>query len=164
MKYLNTFAMLTCLLVLWASAVSAAPLPQRHPYQKTLRDYMATLTEADFTVELKPVTYQEEYFKDLDTVGRYWMLFPNPRETDIPDTQGIRVSPKYCTLAAIEEGAAVNVGQSRGAFMDPKDVSWWTQWEYPSNPYYGSKSLKLRAFIMSAAAMTKARNLSDLEP
>lgn len=134
------------------SAASAAPLPQRHSYQKTLRDYFATLTEADFTVELKPVLYVDEHFAEADTVARYWMLFAT-RQADIPDLQGILVSPAHFTLAAIEAGETVNVAQGRGQFMDPKDVAWWTRWAYPGNPYYESGPLKRRAFVMAAADM-----------
>ncbi|MCX7414607.1 MAG: hypothetical protein NTW36_14355 [Planctomycetia bacterium] len=140
-------------LLLWAvSSVSAAQLPQRFPYQKTLRDYLATLTEADFTLELKPVTYVESHFADIDTVGRYWMLFLGG-DLDVPDHKGIGVLPKHFTLAAIEAGAGANVSPERGGFMDPKEVAWWTQWDYPGNPYFGSKPLKLRAFVMAAADM-----------
>ncbi|MCX5660650.1 MAG: hypothetical protein NTW19_13145 [Planctomycetota bacterium] len=134
---------------LFAAHAVAAPLPQRHPYQKVLRDYFATLTEADFTVELKPVAYIEDYFKDVDTVGRHWMFFLTG-QYEIPPNQGIRLPPKYFTLASIEAGNAVNVG---GGFMSAKDVAWWTQWDYPGNPYYKSKPAKLRAFVMAAADM-----------
>ena len=127
--------------LLLTAAAGAAPLAQRHPYQKTLRDYLATLTEADFAVELKPVTYVADYFKDVDTVARYWMFFLTP-PYEIPSHQGICLPAKYFTLAAIESGGAVNVG---GGFMSAKDVAWWTQWEYPGNPYFRSKPAKLRA-------------------
>ena len=136
-------------IMLLAADVGAAPLAQRHPYQKTLREYFATLTEADFAVELKPVTYVEKHFADIDTVARYWMFFLTS-QTDIPSHQGIRLPSKYFTLAAIESGGAVNVG---GGFMSSKDVAWWTQWDYPGNPYFRSKPAKLRAFVMAAADM-----------
>jgi len=89
-----------------AALVAGAPLfgaslPQEHPYQKTLRDYLATLGASDFAVEIKPLAYVEEHFADLDTLGRYWMFCAdgNPH---IPDSSGIRVSAEHFTLAAIE--------------------------------------------------------------
>ena len=94
-------------IMLLAADVGAAPLAQRHPHQKTLREYFATLTEADFAVELKPVTYVEKHFADIDTVARYWMFFLTS-QTDIPSHQGIRLPSKHFTLAAIESGGAVN--------------------------------------------------------
>ena len=151
MKQLHKTAILAVLL-LPATAVLAARLPQNHPYQKTLRDYLATLTEKDFAVEIKPVRYVEEYFANPDTVGRYWMFFLN-RDMDIPSNEGICALPKHFTLSAIEAGNAVNMNPSRGGFMDPKDVAWWVQWEYPGNPYYKSKPLKLRAFVVAAVDM-----------
>lgn len=132
-----------------AASVAGAPLPQRHPYQKTLRDYFATLTEADFAIELKGVTYLEDHFKDIDTVGRHWMFFLTG-QYEIPSNQGLRLSPQLFTLASIEAGPAVNIG---GGFMNAKDVAWWSQWDYPGNPYYKSKPARLRAFVMAAADM-----------
>ncbi len=145
---------LACLavLVLPVSLAVAAPLAQRHPYQKALRDYFATLTETNFALELKPVTYVESCFADVDAAARAWMFFLT-RQADIPSHQGLRVASKHFTLAAIEAGDAVNISPGRGGFMDPKDVAWWTQWDYPGNPYYGSKPGQLRAFVAAAADM-----------
>ncbi len=133
-----------------AVAASAAQLPQTHDYQKQLRNYMATLKEEDFKVDLKPVEYIETHFSDPDTLARYWMLFL-AAGADIPSSEGIRVDPKHFTLAAIEAGDTVNMKVGRTAFMDPKDAAWWTQWDYPGNPYHNSKPVKLRAFVAAAA-------------
>jgi len=139
-------------LLLASAAASAAKLPQTRGYQKQLRDYMTTLTEADFKVDLKPVRYIKEHFSDPDTLARYWMLFLT-RNADIPSSQGIRVSAKHFTLAAIEAGDTVNMGGGRSRFMDPKNAAWWTQWDYPGNPYHNSKPVKLRAFVAAAVDM-----------
>ncbi len=130
----------------------AAPLPQKHPYQKSLRDYLATLQERDFEVELKGVEYVDAHFSNIDTVARYWMFFLSTGP-DIPSSDGIRVAAKHFTLAAIEAGDTVNMSAGRGAFMDPKDAAWWTQWNYPGNPYYNSRPVKLRAFVAAAVDM-----------
>jgi hypothetical protein len=48
-------ASLACiLLVLTSPGAGAAPLPQAHPYQRTLRDWMKALKPEDFAVEPKP--------------------------------------------------------------------------------------------------------------
>lgn len=142
---------LTC--DVFADRACAAQLPQRYPYQKVLRDYLATLTEADFTVELKPLVFDEAFFKDPANVERYWMLFITPG-TEAPDGSGILIAPKYFTLAAIEAGDKVNLGTGpKGAFLDPKNTVWWTQWDYPGNPYKGSKPLQLRSIAVAAADM-----------
>ena len=132
-----------------AVAASAAQLPQTHDYQKQLRNYMATLKEADFEVMLEPVKYVEAHFSDPDTLARYWMLFLTP-SADIPSSEGIRVAPEHFTLAAVEAAGVVSMKVGRRAFMDPKDTAWWSQWDYPGNPYYNSKPIKLRAFVASA--------------
>jgi len=152
MKTLGKAAMLVGIaaILLQATGAPAAPLPQKHPYQKALRDYLASLTEKDFTVDLKPVKYVRGYFSDLDTVARYWMLFLS-RSADIPSSEGIRVPAKHFTLAAIEAGDAVNMGPS--GFVDPKYIAWWAQWDYPGNPYYKSTPVKLRAFVAAAVDM-----------
>lgn len=136
-------------LLLASASACAAQLPQAHNYQKQLRNYMATLKEEDFKVDLKPVRYVKKHFSNPDTVARYWMLFLGPG-ADIPSSEGIRVAPKHFTLAAIEAGDTVNMRVGRSAFMDPKDAAWWTQWDYPGNPYHNSKPVKLRAFVAAA--------------
>lgn len=130
---------------------ATAPLPQRHPYQRTLRDYFATLTEADFAIALQPVVYVEGAFPDADTLARVWLGFIDGEPPLAPD-DGIRVVPRHFTLAAIESGEAVNAAANNG-FMDPKDVAWWSRWDYPGNPYRGAEALKKRAFVMAAADM-----------
>jgi hypothetical protein len=140
------------LLLSGTPASDAATLPQSHPYQVALRDYMATLTENDFQVELKPVAYRADYFKDTDTLARYWMLFLTPA-VDIPSSGGIRVAARHFTLQAIEAGDTVNMNSGRSSFMDPKDAPWWTQWDYPGNPYKGSAPVMRRAFVAAAVDM-----------
>ena len=136
-------------LLLVTVTASAAELPQKHDYQKQLRSYMATLKEEDFRVDLKPVKYVETHFSDPETLARYWMLFLGPG-ADIPSSEGIRVAAKHFTLAAVEAGETVDMKVGRAAFMDPKDTAWWSQWDYPGNPYYNSKPVMLRAFVASA--------------
>ena len=129
----------------------AAPLPERHPYQKGLRDYFSTLTEADFVVTLQPVAYVEGAFPDADTLARYWLGFVDGGSS-LPPDDGIRVAPGHFTLAALEAGDSVNAAANNG-FMDPKDVAWWSRWDYPGNPYRGVAALQKRAFVMAAADM-----------
>lgn len=139
-------------LLLHAIGVLGAPLPQKHPYQKALRNYLATLKAEDFEVELKAVEYVEEAFAEPDALARYWMLFLS-RKADIPSRVGMQLAAKHFTLAAVEAGENVNMNAGRGGFMDPKDVAWWVEWEYPGNPYRNSKPLKLRAFAAAAIDM-----------
>jgi len=109
------------------------------------------LTADDFAVVPRPVEYVEEAFSDLDTVARYWMCFIE-KEAELPPDVGLRVAPHHFTLAALEAGDSVNAAAGSG-FMDPKDVAWWTQWDYPGNPYKGLIAAQKRAFVMAAADM-----------
>src|SRR5262245_11458159 len=108
----RTTAFHVCIAIILLGALEsarAATLPQRHPYQKALRECLARLKEEDFAVELKPVPYLEEFFRDDDVAARYWMLCLTP-QTEIPPSTGIRVAPRIFTLAAIEEGDTINIG------------------------------------------------------
>ena len=147
MKIRQNFFPLIWLLA--AATLSAAPLPQRHPWQKTLRSHFATLREGDFAVELKPVAWQGDFFSDADATARYWMLFIT-RQADLPSHQGIRLPPSLFTLQAIEAGDSVNIG---GGFMNSFHTAWWTQWPYPGNPYRDSRAVKLRSLVIAACDM-----------
>ena len=135
-----------------AGAANAAELPQARPYQKTLRDYMNTLTEADFDVELKPLQVVESEFATPEAAAKYWMLFLT-RVADIPQTEGIRLPSSFFLLSSLEAGEAVNFKPGRGASLDPIDAAWWAQWDYPGNPYFDSKPVKLRAVVAAAVDM-----------
>lgn len=148
--------------LLGAPLVQAASLPSTHPYQKVLRDYMATLSEDNFHVELKPVRHDPKFLEPTDTLARYWMLFLT-RNADIPSSEGIRVAAKHFTLAAIEAGDHVNMDCVRGSFIDPKDAAWWTMWDYPGNPYRGSRAIMLRAFVTAAVDMMMQDQEHDVD-
>jgi hypothetical protein len=138
--------------VLAASPLRAATLPQTHPYQKALRDYLATLSEQDLSVELRPLVWVPGHFAADEVKARYWMLaMEGPAE--FPKSEAIRMAAKHFTLAAIEAGDAVNMRPGRGALTDPVDVAWWAQWDYPGNPYFGVKAVKLRALVIAAVDM-----------
>ncbi len=57
------FALAACIFATGAFAQAARPtaLPQDHDYQVVLRDYLATLTAADFALELKPLAFDEAW-------------------------------------------------------------------------------------------------------
>ena len=46
------------LLLLGAASGHAASLPQKHPYQRVLREYIGTLTAKSLAVPLQAVTYR----------------------------------------------------------------------------------------------------------
>jgi len=134
-----------------ALRISAAPLPQAHPYQEKLRGYLATLKEKDFDVALKPVKAVASAWKNSDELARYWIRFQDPAMYSVK-SDGLRVASKHFTLVAIEAGDTVNMGGGRNAF-NAKDIAWWAQWDYPGNPYRGSKAVMRRAFVAAAVDM-----------
>jgi len=138
--------------LLISSPLRGVMLPQEHDWQVTLRNYLATLTEADFEVELQPLTWDEEYFEDPETIARYWMLSMEGQR-DMPGTSGIRNHPRHFTLEAIETEEGIRFNPYRGGLMNPFPLSWWAQWNYPGNPYYGNEALHRRAFVGAAVDM-----------
>jgi len=128
------------LLIQWGTA----QLPQDHPYQVTLRNYMASLTESDFTIAPAALTYISDYFQSQDNLYRTWLMtgfYSTPR------TEGLRYPAARFTLQAIE-GDQVYLPYSW-----PHEIAWWAQWNYPGNPFYGSRAIKLRAFVSAAVDM-----------
>jgi hypothetical protein len=140
--------------IIWGilSSVSIAQLPQDHAYQKTLRNYIATLQENDFEVSLKPLTAEASYFSSTDEIYRAWLFF-GYQSADMADGQGLRVGASNFTLGAIESGGQVHMQVGRGEFMNPVATAFWAGWNYPGNPYYDKRAVKLRAFVASAVDM-----------
>ncbi|MCX5660649.1 MAG: hypothetical protein NTW19_13140 [Planctomycetota bacterium] len=128
----------------------AKGLPQEHEYQKQLRAYLATLTAKDFDASsnqrLSPATGV-----DLDDQFRNWVLA----------IDAVRVGNKRCppsvnlpanqyTLSFIESPTDQTIIQPN-AWPEPQ--AWLANWKMPGNPFYGSKALKLRAFVLAVEDM-----------
>lgn len=138
--------------LLLSSTLRGTTLPQDHDWQVTLRDYLATLTEEDFEIELQALEWMEDYFEDRETVARYWMLSMEG-DRDVPGTAVIRNHPRHFTLAAIESEEGIRFNPYRGGLMNPFNATWWAQWNYPGNPYYGNLALHRRAFVGAVVDM-----------
>lgn len=133
--------LLSC--TLWGYAV---PLPQNHPYQVTLRNYLASLIESDFIITPATLSYDTNFFASVDNLYRIWLLtgfYSSPR------TDGLRYPASRFTLSAIE-GDANSVLQP---YPWAHEIAWWAQWSYPGNPFYGSRAIKLRAFASAVVDM-----------
>ncbi len=128
---------------------AAAHLPQDHPYQVALRDYLATLSLEDFGVALKPVTYQPAFLQHVDEVHRLWMLMDN-QGRNINTYRGICVAARHFLLSSIERDGEVYMRVGRNEFLDPAHTAWWALWDYPGNPYHGNLAVKQRAFVAAA--------------
>lgn len=150
------------------SAADAAPgntvgLPQDHEYQKVLRQHLGTLTAADFTIDLKPIGFREEWACDDEQLHRLWVL-----TRSFPDPFGLTLAPGNFLLATIEgpEGVRMRAGK-RGSVggnatgVHPDDTVWWSTWKYPGNPYRDSRAVRQRAFVVAAVDMIMLDKLHE---
>lgn len=141
--------------VLWALAQSAlAQLPQSQPYQVTLRNYLATLTEADFAIDLKPYVYSNAFTPDPDSLFAHWLWHEN-RTFGLPaEHRGLRVPASAFVLTNIESSGEVRMRVGRSAFFDPVGIAWWSQWPFPGNPHRpgttNALAARRRAFVGAA--------------
>lgn len=114
-------------------------LPQEHPYQRTLRDALARLTEKDLAIDRKEFTAVPG--SDADEQFRLWLLTLN-----LPHVEAAAAPAPAFTLPAIESGKGLRLP---AAPADAQMLAWLADWNYPGNPYHGSKALKRRAFVLA---------------
>ena len=124
-------------------------LPQEHEYQKQLRAYFATLTAKDFELPRENFTVSPP--KDADEKLSMWALsLQLPLIGGKRAAPGMNLSADQFTLAYIENGPEGKVMQPSSW---PEPLAWLANWKYPGNPYYDSRALKLRAFVVAAQDM-----------
>jgi hypothetical protein len=136
-------------LVELACPPASAELAQQHPYQVVLREFLASLDQADFEVALAPLTYDPADLQSDDDRYRTAILLAN-NGYYAPNNDGLRVPASVFTLAAIEQPGAVLMSAGRNNYIEPTATLWWQQWDLPGNPYQGQKALRMRAFVSAA--------------
>jgi hypothetical protein len=125
------------------AAAARVRLPQDHAYQMTLRGYLATLTEQDFTVELRPFAPPSVQLSDEELFRlRLLLLFPMDVRVSL------RQPASQFTLASIEGEKGVTVPP-----VDTDWTAWLALWDYEGNPYHRSRPLMLRVFTAAAVDM-----------
>jgi hypothetical protein len=141
------------LLLLTGPSAQSATLPQSHPFHKVLRDYLATLTEAEFAVVRKPLAYDEAFFQDEERAFQTWLVISD-LSRPFGDRPEFHAPASYFLLKTIEspEGLRMKVGRLAG-LTHPILPAWWATWNYPGNPYYGDKALLKRALVMAIVDM-----------
>lgn len=159
-----------------AGAGEIVRLPQDHAYQKALRAYMTTLTVKDFTVDPSAlenlVSFKDERIaevieetkprseKDYDALLQIWtMMGDNPRIDEKRCAPSINTPPEYFTIDAIETEEGVCI---QHVWAEP--ITWLANWRHPHNKFYGSKELKLRAFVNTAIDMMMLDHLQETDP
>ena len=125
-------------------------LPQAHEYQKQIRAFMATLTEKDF--EPPPgAKFAVAANLDADEQLRSWVLaIDAPRIGAKRSAPSVNLPAAQFTLKFIESPTDQTVIRP---WVWAEPLVWLANWKSPSNPYYGSRALKLRAFVFVAQDM-----------
>ncbi|MCG3148574.1 MAG: hypothetical protein PCFJNLEI_02019 [Verrucomicrobiae bacterium] len=132
------------------TAVQGAQLPEREEYQRTLRGYLATLTESNLSVAVRPMTMPAEKL-DLDEQYRFWLLGDQN-----PSPVGVVLPAREFTLAVIEGTNAV----LRPA-ATAESLAWLAQWKNPVNPYFGDAAVKQRAFVLAVIDLVMLDELHE---
>src|SRR5262245_1748006 len=125
-------------------------LPSDHAYQKTIRDFMAKLTEKDFAhgvtalIELKPGSKDPEY------QYRNYLLtqMPQPLVGTKRGIPAVNAPAGLFVLSAIETPEGVKVPP-----VWPETLATFVQWKYPGNVYFDNRALKLRTFVTASVMM-----------
>jgi hypothetical protein len=137
---------------LWA----AEALPQKLPYQQQLRKYMATLKADDFQPVHKDLAVMP-FKADADERLRLWILSLQPPAVGRKrNYSSVMIRSSHFTLDTIEGPKAIMRPPAH-----PEPLVDFAAWNYPGNPYYQSRPLRLRAFVLAALDMIMVENLFD---
>jgi len=154
---LSRYFLILLLSVFGSSTASAEVhnrLPTDHAYQKTLRAWLASLTDKDYGVVPKSFAVPVDYDRKVDKeeLCRLWVL-----SRQLPPVGGIRASAKEYTLAAIESDDAVR--RPPGNILG---MAWLAKWQHPMNPYHGSPAIQRRALACAIVDMIMTDGLHEL--
>src|SRR5262245_40034760 len=111
-------------------------LPQEHDYQKTLRNFMATLTEKDFEVERKEIKVVPT--DDPDELYRMWLM-----SLHMHPINAANLPASGFTLKSLESGKSLVLPCAPN---ESQMLAWLSAWDYAGNTYRGMRALQLRAF------------------
>jgi hypothetical protein len=135
-------------------------LPQDHAHQRRLVSYLATLTAEDLKVDVQRFTApQAEYSKT-----ELYRLFLLSSPYTSPDPKSIRIPAEQFTLSSIDRDGQVYIpGNPEGQRGRPDATSfaWYATWDFPGNPYLGSRALKLRTFVCNAVDLIMLERAHD---
>lgn len=152
-----------CAVAARGSAQDVVRLPQDHEYQVILRNYIGSLKENDFAIRLEAVEFRERWVRDDETLHRLWVL-----ALKFPSTLGLTLAPDKFLLRQIEspDGIRIRTGE-RGDLKVPDvavyadDTVWWSTWNWRGNPYFGSRAVRNRAFVIAAVEMMMLDKLHE---
>lgn len=153
----------TLLFISTISAPAQTLLPQDHDYQITLRNWMATLTEADFDVTLQEMSWSSAAYSTVDELYKQWIVL---RKFDTIGfqayTRPMRAASKHFVL---DNGAGEGIEGSGVVmiFRNPAFAAFWAQFGVDGNPHFDSRALKLRAAVMAAVDMMMLDHYHDTQ-
>lgn len=136
-------------------------LPQDHPYQRVLRNFMANLTERDLDPGDLELTVAPPGDGDRESLYRMWLLTLDrvPRIGRKRSAPSVSAPARLFLLKSIEGPESIMRPPSW-----PEPLTWFANWDYPGNPYYGSTPLKLRAFVTASTLMMLVDHLQENSP
>jgi hypothetical protein len=143
-RFLQSLLCLCLSLVAMAAPYNPQPLPIErlptdHPWQVTLRDYLATLTADDFKVVAEPLALAAPT-RDTDAM-RLWLLTQQNL-----DLSPAGLPPEAFTLKSLESQVGLAVPTN---VYYCQSLAWLAHWDYPGNTYHGLRALKLRALMLT---------------
>lgn len=148
---MNRFVLLAMVLMVAEGVVAAEPasqLPQKHPYQQQLRKFMGTLKAEDLAPAHKDLAVVP-FDGDADEKFRMWILSLSPPAVGRKrNYSSVMVKAAYFTLEAIEGAKSIMRPPAH-----PEPLVDLANWNYPGNPYFNSRPLRLRAFVLAALDM-----------
>ncbi|MCE9532559.1 MAG: hypothetical protein K8T89_15790 [Planctomycetes bacterium] len=137
-------------------AQAAEKLPEPLPHQQQLRKFMSTLKAEDFEPihkDLKVVPFEG----DADELFRTYILALQPPSVGRKrNYSSVMIKSSLFTLEAIEGPKAIMRPPAH-----PEPLVDLSAWNYPGNPYYGSKPLRMRAFVLVALDMIMLDDLLE---
>lgn len=137
-----------------AAPAAAAGLPQEHRYQRTLRDFLATLAERDFVIETSAQPPRAQL--TLDDAYRDWIWTRN--DIALP-LGGVALPAGVFTLQAIESPAGVMRPNA-----NPGEMARLAMWDHPGNLFYNSPGLRRRAMAVAILDMVMLDDLHEKRP
>jgi|GEM_PF-3068736 len=145
------------LALLWAGfpqILPAVELPQDHPYQKVLRDYLKGLTADDFGPgmtrwgETRRFGLEPEWIDTEEKAYPVWLAIADGMIS--PKAEVLVAPGEAYTLASVEAADGIRMELPPSSSTNPLTLIWWALWDYPGNPWKGEPTLFTRAFAMAS--------------
>lgn len=142
-------------------APARVELPQKHEYQRVLRQYLATLTEADFAHGVTGHLRRVESSPDPEYQYRnhLFTMMLQPMVGTKRGAPSVNAPAYLFTLSTIEGTNAVMRPP-----VWPESLIAFERWDYPGNPFHNNRALRLRAFVAAAVNMIMLDDYLDREP